>query len=169
MAETVKDKILNALMDLKHIKKEEINAAINLQKTKGISLDRALIEKGLISEKDLLVLMVKELHIPSINLTKYKIDPTLKTIITEKLARQYRIIPISKLGNTITIAISDPLNIFAIDDLKSITAKDIDLIMSTDSEIMKAIDGYYGTKAQTTVTEVSKDIAIADLEIVSES
>lgn len=168
MAETLKEKILNALMELKHIKREEINSAILLQKTRGISLDRALIEKGLISEKELLILMVKELHIPSINLTKYKIDPTLKGIVPEKLARQYRIVPISKLGNTITIAISDPLNIFAIDDLKSITAKDIDLIMSTDSEIMKAIDTYYGIKSSSSVTEVSKDISIADLEIVTE-
>ena len=168
MTETLKEKILNALVALKHIKKEDIDAAIRLQKTRGISLDRALIEKGLISEKELLVLMVKELHIPSINLTKYKIDLALKEIISEKLARQYRIVPISRLGNTITIAISDPLNIFAIDDLKNITAKDIDLIMSTDSEIMKAIDGYYGLKTQSTVTEVSKDISIEDLEIVSD-
>ncbi len=168
MNETLKDRIIKALIELKHIKKEDIDSTIVLQKQKGLSLDKALIAQGLISEKDLMVLLIKELHIPSINLTKYKIDPSLQKIIPEKIARQYRIVPISRLGNTITIALSDPLNIFAIDDLKSVTGKDIDAIMSTDSEIMLAIDSYYGKKTMATVTEISKDISMEDFEIVSQ-
>src|SRR3989338_2758021 len=129
MSETLKDKMIQALVDLKHITKEDLNSAIQMQKQKGLSLDKVLIEKGLILEKELMVLLIKELHIPSINLAKYKIDPGLKEIISEKIARQYKIIPFSRLRDTITIALSDPLNIFMIDDLKSITGKEIDVIM----------------------------------------
>ncbi len=168
MSETLKDHIIKALIELRHLKKEDIDEALALQKQKGLPLEKAFIEKGLITEKDLLILLIKELRIPSINLTKYKIDPGLKAVIPERLARQYHIIPISQLGDTITIALSNPWNIFAIDDLRNITGKDIDAIMSTDSEIMKAIDHYYGRKATSTVAEISKDISVEGLEIISE-
>lgn len=168
MTEPLKKRIINTLIESLKIKKEDIDEAMALQRHKGISLDKALIEKGLINEEDLLVLLVKELHIPFINLKKYKIDPALKDIIPERFARQYRIVPLSLLQNTVTVAIADPLNIFAIDDLKNITGRDIDVVMSTDSDIMKSIDTYYGSKYATSIQEVSKDIDMADLEIISE-
>lgn len=168
MAETFKERILNTLIESKKISRSDLNAAMALQKEKKIGLDKALLEKGLINEKELLVLLVKELHIPFINLAKYKIDPELKFVISEKLARQYRIVPISKLNTVITVAFADPLNIFAIDDLKNLTGKEIDVVMSTETDIMKAIDKFYGTKGVASVSDVSKDIDIADFEIISE-
>lgn len=168
MSETLKDKMIKALVELKHITQEDLDSAIRLQQQKGLSLDKILIEKGLILEKELMVFLIKELHIPSINLSKYKIDPALKEIIPEKIARQYKIIPFSQLGDTITIALSDPLNIFMIDDLKSITGKEIDVIMSAESEILKAIDSYYGVKAPSSVKEISKDMLIEEYEVISE-
>ena len=138
------------------------------QKEKRISLDQAMVEKGLINEKDLMVLLVKELHIPFINLSKYKINKDLKDVIPERIARQYHIIPISKLQTTITIALSDPLNIFAMDDVKNITGCDIDVVMGTDSDILRAIDAFYGVRNAHSVQDVSKDIDVADFEIISE-
>jgi len=168
MAETLKERIVNTLIEVRSIPRAEIEAAIAVSKEKKIGLDKALLEKGLISEKDLLVLLVKELHIPFINLSKYKIDPQLKEIIPERIARQYQIVPLSKLQTTITVALADPLNIFAIDDLKSITGADIDVVMGTETDILKAIDSYYGTKSTTSVQDVSKDIDIKDFEVISE-
>ncbi len=168
MAETLRDKILNTLIKSQHLKPEDIEAAIALQRTRGVSLERALIEKGLIAEKDLLVLLVRELNIPFINLGKYTIDPSLKEIVPERVARQYRIIPLSALENSITIALSDPFNVFALDDLKHITGREIEAVMSTTDEIAKAIDRYYGSSTALTVSDISKDINVGDFEIVSE-
>lgn len=168
MAETLKDKILKTLIQSQQLKQKDIDEAIALQKRRGISLDRALIEKGLINERDLLVLLVRELNIPFINLSKYKIDPSLKEIIPERVARQYRIIPLSALEGAITVAIADPLNVFAIDDLKSITGKDIEVVMSTSEDILRALDNYYGLQTAMTVSDISKDIDVGDFEIVSE-
>jgi len=168
MAEPLKNRIVNTLIESLNLKKKDIDEAIELQKRKGIGLDRALIEKGLINEEDLMVLLVKELHIPFINLKKYRIDPALKAIIPERLARQYRLIPISRLESTITVAIADPLNIFAIDDLKNLTGSEIDVVMSTDSDILVAIDSYYGSKLSSSVQSVSKDIDLDDFEIITE-
>src|SRR3989338_3777628 len=168
MPETLKDKVLKSLIQSQQLKQKDIDEAIVLQKKKGISLDKALIQKGLINEKDLLVLLVRELSIPFINLGKYRIDPSLKEIIPERVARQYHIIPLSSLENSITVAIADPLNVFAIDDLKHITGKDIEIVMSTSEDIIRTIDQYYGVQTAATVSDISKDIDVGDFEIVSE-
>lgn len=171
MGETLKDKIIKTLIESQHLKKEDVDEALMLHRRKGVSLDKILIEKGLIKEKDLLMLLVRELNIPFINLSKYKIDPSLKGLFPERIARQYGIIPLSSLEYTVTVAMSDPLNIFAIDDLKNITGMDIDVVMSTQSDITKAIDNYYGSQATASVTEISKDIEAGQgqFEIITES
>lgn len=168
MSETLKDKVLKSLIESQQIKSKDIEEAVALQKKKGISLDKALIQKGLISEKDLLVLLVRELNIPFINLGKYRIDPSLKEIIPERVARQYHIIPLSVLDNSITVALADPLNVFVIDDLKNITGREIEVVMSTSEDIFKTIDQYYGVQSVATVSDISKDIDLGDFAIVSE-
>lgn len=168
MSDTLKSRITKTLIETLKIKKKDLDQAMELSRHQGISLDKALIQKGLIKEEDLLVLLVKELHIPFINLKKYKIDPSLEEIIPERTARQYRIIPISMLESTITVAIADPLNVFAIDDLKNLTGCEIDVVMSTDTEIMEAIENFYGSALKNKVQELSKDIDVEEFEIVSE-
>jgi len=166
VAKTLKDKILNTLIETQQISKKDLDAAIVLQKRKNIGLDKALIEQGLIAEDDLLMLLVRELNIPFINLSKYKIDPYLQEIVPERVARQYKIIPLSLLENTLTVALADPLDVFIADDLKSITGKDIDVVMSTNTEIIKAIDNYYGVPESVSVTDITQDIQVDDFEIV---
>ncbi len=168
MSQTLRDRVLQTLIKTKQLKESDLNEAILLQKKKGISLDKALIETGLIQEQDLLMLLVRELNIPFINLAKYKIDPALKEIVPEKVARLYNIIPLAALETAVTVAMADPLNVFAIDDLKNVTGKDIDIVMSTSAGIQKAIDSFYGLQAVKSVTDVSKDIHVEDFEIISE-
>ncbi len=169
MAKTIKDKILQMLIDAQKLTKKEVSEAIALQKKKKISLDKALIEKGHIKEQDLMAILVRELNIPFINLSKYKIDPALQEIVPQRIARQYRIVPLSMLDYTLTIALSDPFNIFLIDDLKNVTGKEIDVVMSTNAEISKAIDAFYGVPSEMKVDEITKEIDIEDFEIVSDS
>lgn len=168
MAKTIKDKVFEALAQIHQIKEKDIEEAVALHKRKSISLEKAFVERGLISEQDLLSLLVKELNIPTINLAKYKIDPSLKEIVSEKTARQYHIIPISKLGNTVTVALSDPFNIFAIDDLKVLTGKNVDVVLSEHAKIAQALDEYYGSGDVQSVAEVSRDIDTEDFQVVDE-
>lgn len=167
MAESIREKIIRMLVETRNISESDIYEAMEYQKTKKIGLDRALIERGLISEEDLLVLLVRELNIPFINLNKYKIDPSLQELVSERVARSYRVIPLAALDKTLTVALSDPLDIFAMDDLKSITGKEIDFLLTTETEIMKAIDRFYG--GQQSVSDMTKDLEVDDFEIVNES
>jgi len=156
ISKTLKEKIIDLLIEGKKIKKEDLDDALKRQKEKGESLDKILLEKGVITEQELLIILAKELNIPPIDLTKYKIDPDLLNTIPERLARQYHVIPISQIGTTITIVMSDPFNIFAVDDLKNLTGFDVDVAMATDSDIIKAINLYYGKRTITSVTDMVK-------------
>ncbi|MDP2940181.1 MAG: ATPase, T2SS/T4P/T4SS family [Candidatus Omnitrophota bacterium] len=170
MTKPLKEKIIDLLVESKSLKKEDLDDALKLQKEKGISLDKILLEKGLITERELLILLAKELNIPPIDLSKYKIDPELLNLIPERIARQYHIIPISQIGSTMTVAMSDPFNIFAIDDLKNLTGYEVDVVMSTDSDIVKAISIYYGKRTISSMAEMVKEFGQTEaLDIIAES
>lgn len=171
MAKNVIDKIIQILIDLKRISQKELNEAMSLQKVKKCSLSQVLIDKGFIKESDLFSLLVRELNIPFINLSKYKLNPELKELVPERVARLHHVVPLSMSEEAITIATADPLNVVAIDDLRSITFKEIDVVMSPQEQIARTIDSFYGEEgqmAETTVSELTQDIQIEDFEIVSE-
>ncbi len=158
---TLKERIVEIIVENKKIKKEDFDKAIKAQKQKGISLEKILVEKGLITEKELIGILAKELNIPPINLSKYRIDPDVIKVIPERICRQYRIVPISKIGSTITLATADPLNIFALDDIKNLTGYDIDIAMSTEQDIIKSINKYYRSEKDS-VSDVIKELGDRD-------
>lgn len=147
MVGSFKERLIDILIKGSLVKKKDLDKALEIQKKSGGGLGKILVDKGLVSQKDLMVVMSQQLGIPPINLAKYKIDKSLATVISEKIAKQYSIIPISKIGKVLTVAMADPLNIFAIDDIKSITNYQIDLVIATENDIKEAISTYYGAPA----------------------
>jgi type IV pilus assembly protein PilB len=140
---TLRENIIEVLLNSKHLSKEQLEKALKIQKEKQIPLKRILVEQGVISEEDLLSLLSEQLYIPTLHLTKYKLDPQITQLVPERMARQYNIIPLSRMGNTLTVAVSDPLNIFALDDLQVLTGCSIDSVLSPEDEISRAIDTQY--------------------------
>lgn len=138
--QTLKDNIINILMKSKLVSKEQLQKALEIQKDKKIPLRKILIGQGIVSEETLLSLLSEQLFIPTLHLKKYKFDLNLVQLIPERMARLYQLIPLSRIGNTLTVAMADPLNIFALDDLKTLTGCDIDTVLSPEDEISKAID-----------------------------
>jgi type IV pilus assembly protein PilB len=142
--ESFRDKLVEILTKGGIVNKKDLDKALEEQKKHGASLGKLLVEKGLISEKDLMVVISRQLNIPPINLSKYKIDKSLAALIPEKIAKQYSIIPVSKLGKVLNVAMSDPLNILIIDDLKMITNYQVEPVLATENDIREAIASYYG-------------------------
>jgi type IV pilus assembly protein PilB len=140
---TLKENIIEILLKSKNLTKEHLNSALELQREKGVPLRKVLIEHGFITEEVLLALLSEHLYMPTLRLTKFKFDPEIINLIPERMARLYNLIPLSRIGNTITVSISDPLNVFALDDLKALTGCSIDTVLSPDDEIAKAIDTQY--------------------------
>ncbi len=146
--QSLKENIIEILIQSQQLSRQQLEAAIENQKQRQVPLRRILIEQGIVSEEGLLSLLAKQLYIPSLHLAKYKFDPEVTKLIPERLAKQYRVIPLSRMGNTLTIAISDPLDIFALDDLKTLTGLSIDTVLSSEDEILKAIDAQYHSEAK---------------------
>ncbi len=167
MIETTRTRILKAIRALPNVNPANIDALMYVPQEHGSSMARMLVKQGIVSEQDLLVLFVRELHIPSIDLSKYRFDERLKSILTEKIARQYHVLPMSCVGDVLTVVLADPLNVFVIDDLKNITGKDVDVVIATDSQIMRAIDQFY-TSSVNALAQVTQNLTSADLTIVDE-
>ncbi|MBI4437202.1 MAG: Flp pilus assembly complex ATPase component TadA [Candidatus Omnitrophica bacterium] len=143
MAETFRERLTSLLLKSDLVDKKKLEHALAIQKKEGGALSQILVREGWISEKELLALLSQELDIPPIDLSRFKIDPEIAKMVPERIARQYHLIPISRIGNTLVISMADPLNIFAMDDLRMLTHYQIDPVLSTDKDILAAIDRIY--------------------------
>jgi type IV pilus assembly protein PilB len=161
MVTSLKEKLIEALQRSRLISQDNLKKALSIQKKHGDNLGIILVREGFIKEKDLAMLLSTHLNMPVINLSRLKIDPEVVKLIPEKLAKQYHLIPVSKLGNSLTVCMADPLNIFAIDDIKALTNYDIDPIISTKKEIAEAIHNYYSVDS-TQLAQILKEVKESD-------
>ncbi len=139
----LKESIVEILLKSNLLTKERLEEAFTLQRQNDLPLRKVLVEHKFISEELLLSLLSEQLYIPTLHLAKYRFDAEVVKLIPERMAKQYKVIPISRMGNTITIAMSDPLNIFALDDVKTFTGCNIDIVLSSETEIIKAVETHY--------------------------
>ena len=134
MPKSIKDLIKDFLVN-NVINQEQLDIALKAQKEKGGNLSHILVEQKFITEKKLMVELGKHLNLPPIDLNKVKVPPETIELIPKNLATFYQAIPISKIGRLLTIAMADPLNILAIDDLKLVTGFDIQPVISNINDI----------------------------------
>mgnify|MGYP003393503053 CR=1 FL=1 len=166
---SLKEKILKIFIDKHLLKEADLEKALKVQREKGGSLSDILVELGLISRDELMVALSQELGIPPINLSRYKIDPNVIKLIPKKIAKRYQIVPISKMSNTLVVAMVDPLNIFAIDDVKAITGFNISPIITADRDIKEAINQYYEESAYTAIEKIVDDMKdSADISMIED-
>jgi type IV pilus assembly protein PilB len=169
--QALRESIIEILLKSKLLSKEQLDKALDLQKEKRLPLKRIFVEQGIVSEDTLLSLLSEQLYMPELRLAKYKFDPDIINLVPERMARLYNLIPLSRIGNTLTISMSDPLNIFALDDLKSLTGCSIDIVISPEEEIFKAIDTQYhlGSKdMQQILDEATFTYPPQDIELIKQ-
>lgn len=162
MTSNLKQKLIGALTSKKLLKEEDLQKALGIQKEKGGSLSDVIVGLGMVSKNSLMVLLSQELGIPPINLSRYKIDPSVIKLISKKIAKRYKIMPISRMKNTLTVAMADPLNIFTIDDIKALTGFTINPVITTDKDITDAIEQYYEESMSTAIEKIVDDMQEAD-------
>ena len=113
MASTaLKDRLLQILIEGCLLTEEQLEQAMGLQKERGGRLSQILIEEKFITEEELMVSLSEHLGIPPINITKMKIPEDVSGLISKQLARFYQVVPVSRMGETLTVAQEDPLNVF---------------------------------------------------------
>lgn len=136
-------KIGQLLLQANIVTEDQIKEAITLQKKEGGRLGTNLIKLGYITEEKLVNFLSKQFNVPAINLIDYKIDPSVLKLIPLEIARKYLIIPVARVGATLTIAMMDPTNVFAIDDVKFMTGYNVEVVVAGESAILNAIATYY--------------------------
>lgn len=166
---SLKERIVNALVSRGLVKPEQLEEALAQQRAKGGSLQKLLVERDLVKEADFLAAVSQGLGIPPISLSRMKLDPNLKSLISRDLALQYEVIPVSCIGETLTIAMADPLNIFALDTVAASTGLTINPLLTTSKDVREAIDQYYGTGVEETLREIVRKAESESVEIVSGS
>jgi type IV pilus assembly protein PilB len=166
---SLRDRIADVLLSRQLVRKEQLDEALALQKSKGGSLQKILIERGMISEDDLVSAISQGLGIPPISLNRLKPDPNLKNLVSRQFATQNQLVPVSQMGQRLTVAMADPLNIFTVDNLAAMTGLTIQPLVTTQKDIVEAIDRYYGIGVEETLKELVEKNEFGDMEIVSDS
>ncbi len=133
--------IERGIIDRKHLEK-----ALLLQKEKGGLIGEILVELGYANEEDIAQALTCQYGFPYLPLKNYEIDPEVIKTVPENVANQYCLIPIDKIGKSLTLSMSNPLNILAIEDVEMITGCLIQTFVSTSSDIRQAITRYYKVK-----------------------
>jgi len=137
------DDIANNLVKKDIISNEQLDEAIREKELQGGSLCEILLSKDIVSEENLLSVFAEMYDITPISLSKIEIEKEVFELISEQTALYYSAIPIGKVGNYLTMALADPLNVFAIDDLSLMTGTKIIPVVALASDIKATLDRYY--------------------------
>jgi type IV pilus assembly protein PilB len=129
------------------ISDDQLSKAIAEQKKEGIRLGAALVNLGYVQEHDLASFMSKHYGVPSVDLKEFDVDPAVIALIPEEVAQKYMLVPINRAGATLIVAMADPSNIFAIDDIKFMTGLNVEVVVAAEAAIKEAIDKYYDQSA----------------------
>ncbi len=133
------------LLKEKLITPEQLSQALSQQKANGGKLGYNLVKMGFVKDDQITTLLSKQYGVPSINLAQFKIDPTIVKLVPTDTARKYQIIPLSRSGSTLTIAMTDPTNVFAMDDIKFMTGYTVEPVVASETAITDAVEKYYPT------------------------
>src|SRR5436309_1182528 len=131
------------LLKEKRITAEQLQQALTTQKANGGKLGFNLVKLGFVKDEEITALLSKQYGMPSINLTQFEIDPAVIKLIPAETANKYQIVPLSRAGATLTIAMTDPTNVFAMDDIKFMTGYNVEPVVASETAVTDAITKYY--------------------------
>jgi len=135
------------LLKERRITPDQLQDALAHQKVHGGKLGSALVKLGFVKGEDITTLLSRQYGVPSINLPQFEIDPVVIKLIPVETAQKYQVIPLSRQGATLTIAMTDPTNVFAMDDIKFMTGYNVEPVVASESAVLEAIQKYYALDA----------------------
>jgi type IV pilus assembly protein PilB len=138
-------KLGEILIKEKIISGDQLKQALEFQKTNGGRLGNALVKLGFLSDDEVTAVLSRQYGVPSINLAYFEVDPNVIKLIPMETAMKYQILPLSRVGSSLTVAMVDPTNVFAMDDIKFMTGFNIEPVVASESAISEAIKKHYGS------------------------
>jgi type IV pilus assembly protein PilB len=148
------------LLKEKRITPAQLQEALNYQKTSGGKLGFNLVKLGFVKDEEITALLSKQYGVPSINLAQFEIDPAIVKLIPSETAQKYQIVPLSRAGATLTIAMTDPTNVFAMDDIKFMTGYNVEPVVASETAVTDAITRYYPVSAAPRVAPKKERVVV---------
>ena len=132
------------LLKEKRITVEQLQEALNHQRQRGGKLGLNLVKLGFVKDADITALLSKQYGVPSVALADFDIDPAVVKLVPADTAQKYQIVPLARAGATLTIAMTDPTNVFAMDDIRFMTGYNVEPVVASEIAVLQAIERYYG-------------------------
>src|SRR6266540_980754 len=163
-------KLGDLLLKAKLITPDQLEAALKSQREEGGKIGEALVRVGAVNENDITETLSQQLGVPSIDLASFEIDPAVVKIVPGDVARKYGVLPVNKTGATLTIAMGDPTNVFAMDDIKFMTGYNVEPVVASEVALRNEIAGVdTGADVDVVRGEEGQEIDLIDLARSSES
>jgi type IV pilus assembly protein PilB len=152
------------------ITQDQLQKALEFQRANGGKLGSCLTKMGYITDDDITGVLSRQYGVPSINLKYYEIDPNVIRLIPQDTALRYQVVPLSRVGSVLTIAMTDPTNVFAMDDVKFMTGFNVEPVVASESAIADAISRFYGGAHGNgeELSNLMKDLVDEELELASD-
>ena len=139
------------------ISAQHLREALDYQREHGGRLGYNLVKLGLVTDDMITAVLSRQYGIPSVNLDLFQIDESVLRLIPQEVAQKYSVIPLSRVGATLTLAMVDPTNVFAMDDIKFMTGLNVEPVVVAEVSIQQAIAKYYGTSREIELAAISVD------------
>jgi type IV pilus assembly protein PilB len=149
------------LLKEKRISPEQLQEALNYQRQHGGKLGFNLIKLGYVKDEEITALLSKQYGVPSIALGQFEIDPAVVKLVPADTAQKYQVVPLSRAGATLTIAMTDPTNVFAMDDIKFMTGYNVEPVVASETAVIEAIARYYGKAAGASAAAAPSALEVA--------
>ncbi len=159
------------LVEAGKITPEQLQQGLEAQREEGGRLGTHLVRLNFMSDSELVEFLADRYGVPAVDLTDLDIDEAVIQLVPADVARKYTVLPVAKTGAKLTIAMADPTNVFAMDDIKFMTGYTVDPVVASDTALREAIDEYHGSTHAIELRKVMEDIAEADeadLEVLDE-
>jgi type IV pilus assembly protein PilB len=160
-----------------------LQEAINHQRANGGRLGASLIQLGILTDEDITSILSRQYGVPAIDLRQFDLDPAIVRLIPGETAAKYNVIPVSRAGTTLTLAMIDPTNVFAMDDIKFMTGLHVEPVVASENAVREAISRYYskatngaapmsGRSAADLATKALEDMGMSadeEIEVLAEA
>src|SRR3989304_1964049 len=148
------------------ISQAQLTQALEAQKKNGGRLGSCLVKLGFVSDEDVTTFLSRQYGVPSINLTYFEVDPDVIRLVPEDTARRYEVVPLSRVGSSLTIAMVDPTNVFAMDDIKFMTGFNVEPVVASEGAIREAIDKFYAQSQGDALSKFMEEVTEGEGDVL---
>jgi len=170
MGSSGKNRILKAIKEGGFLDENAYDSflqSINMQKEEDVV--SLIIESNVLTEKDLMIVLSKEFQIPPIDLSRITFDEEIMKDFSEKLLSRHSVVPFSRVGSQLTLVVCDPTNIFAIDDIRTVTNCDVNLVVATKTDIINALNSFFRSEDIEMSSIIDDEKKIGEVEVIDKA